>query len=240
MSKTKLFCLPFAGGNKYSYRMFEDNAPDSLSIVPLEFPGRGARSREPFIKDMQRLVHDMYSQLRPQINDQPYAVYGHSMGGIAAFMLCRKIFADESFAPPLHLFVSGSHSPARQKKDNKQRHLLSKNDFIEEMRNLNGIPEEILQNEDLLNFFEPILRVDFETAETFRYRQQPPMDLPITVMTGTEEDFEDDDIQLWQQETLQPVDFRQFEGKHFFINQHAHPILHIISEKLLLTTNLYQ
>ena len=152
----------------------------------------------------------------------------------------RKIFADESFAPPVHLFVTGSHSPARQKKDNKQRHLLSKKDFIEEMRNLDGCPEEILLNEELLGYFEPILRVDFETAETFRYRQQPPIDIPLTVMTGAQEDFEEEDIHLWQQETSQPAEFHQFEGKHFFIFQHTRAVLNIISEKLLLTTKLYQ
>jgi surfactin synthase thioesterase subunit len=239
VSKTKLFCLPFAGGNKYSYRVFQENAPASLSIVPLEYPGRGARIREPFIKDMQRLVNDMYNQLRSQVNPQPYAIYGHSMGGVVAYMLCRKIFADGSFPPPVHLFVTGTLSPADQK-DNKQRHLLSKKDFIEEMRDLDGCPEEILLNEELLSFFEPILRVDFETIETFHYRQQPPIDIPLTVMTGTQEDFDPEDIQLWQQETTQPVEFYQFEGKHFFIFQHTRAVLRIISEKLLLTTKLYQ
>jgi surfactin synthase thioesterase subunit len=61
MTTLNLFCLPFAGGNKYSYRGYGERAPSFLNIVTLEYPGRGARLKEPLLSNIKDLVNDMYS-----------------------------------------------------------------------------------------------------------------------------------------------------------------------------------
>jgi surfactin synthase thioesterase subunit len=236
MSTINLFCLPFAGGNKYSYREYEQNTPTGLKVIPLEYPGRGARLKESLITNMEQMVDDLYIKLRPMVKGMPYAIYGHSMGGMVAFLLCKKIFADKELAAPIHLFVTGTMGPSCQYRDAINRHLLSKQDFIEEMRNLDGCPEEILQSPDLLDYFEPVLRADFEASETYTYRPAAPLTIPLTVITGTEENMQEDDILSWQQETTRTVDFRRMPGKHFFILKHPREIMGIISQKLLLTT----
>ena len=38
-------------------------------------------------------------------------------------------------------------------------------EFKEELRSLGGVPEEILEDEDLYNYFSPIMRADFEILE---------------------------------------------------------------------------
>ncbi len=49
MKEIKLFCLPFAGGNRYSYREFTAKAPSFLKVIPLEYPGRGNRVHEELV-----------------------------------------------------------------------------------------------------------------------------------------------------------------------------------------------
>ncbi len=241
MKKTlNLYCLPFAGGNKYSYREFVDKAPSFLKITTLEYPGRGSKIREPLLPDINSLIDNLYEQICNEIEDINYAFYGHSMGGLICYLLTLKIIANDKPVPS-HLFITGTTGPAAaSRQEEKKRHLLGKKEFIDEIKELDGMPEEILQNEELLYYFEPILRADFKLSEDYVYQEHVPLNMPITVITGTDEEMEVEDIQLWQKETTCKVDFKKMPGKHFFIFKHTQTIIDIISKKLFLQTKAYQ
>jgi surfactin synthase thioesterase subunit len=165
------------------------------------------------------------------INGNDYALYGHSMGGVVAFLLSRKIIANKH-RRPLHLFITGTTGPTSASRQEKQLHRLGKQAFIAEIRELDGCPEEVLQNEDLMNYVEPILRADFQASETFTYVRDRPLDIPITVITGTHDDMKTEDVRLWQQETTCTIDFIEMPGKHFFILDASGEIVDIIGNKL--------
>lgn len=231
MERITLFCLPFAGGNKYSYRAFLKEAKGLLKIVPLEYPGRGGRMNESLETNIDRLVDDAYRQVKYISGLTEYAIYGHSMGGLVAWLLARKI-VENGCRKPMHIFISGTIGPAACRVMDKKRHLLEKSAFFAEIRDLNGSPEAVLQNADLMDHLEPILRADFEATETFIYTEATPLRIPFSVITGTEEDMEMDDIMSWQKETTYPVNFLRMSGGHFFIYEHAPEILNFISGKL--------
>lgn len=227
-----MFCLPFAGGNKYSYQKYQVKAPDFLKFVALEYPGRGARAGEPLVTDSNVLLADLYNKIRPYLDqDLMYAVYGHSMGGLMAYLLTRRII-ERGYTAPLHVFVTGAMGPAAVSREEKMRHLLSKQEFIQEIKNLNGSPREILENEELLNYFEPILRADFKAIETYVHEAHVPVNIPFTVISGTEEDMKKEDIQAWQEESSYPIDFVVMPGGHFFIFDHVNSIMNTMVNKL--------
>ena len=230
---TNLFCLPFAGGNKYSYREFVEKAPSFLNLISLDYPGRGARIKEPLPSDINEVVEDLYKQVSKMIDHQDYAIYGHSLGGLMAYLLTAKLL-DNNLRPPSHIFITGTTGPSALSRTEKKRHEMNQTDFIQEIKDLGGMPDEILNNEELLYYFEPILRSDFKISEEYVYEERAPFNIPITVITGTEEDMELEDIQLWQKETSHIVDFKRLPGKHFFIFDHAYRIIEIISRKLYL------
>jgi len=232
MEKTELICLPFAGGNRYSYRLYNEAASPSLKMIPLEYPGRGSRLDAAFITDIDCLVEDLYQQARSVMSFQRYAIYGHSMGGLLACLLARKMIENNE-VPPLHVFITGTIGPAAVSRMNSKRHLLGKEEFIKELRRLKGIPEEILDNKEMFYFLEPIIRADFRICDEYVYKEQPPLHIPFTVITGTEEEMKTEDIQLWQKETEHIIDFRQIPGYHFFIFDHPAVVMGIISDKLL-------
>lgn len=239
MKKFDVFFLPYAGGNKYSYREYEEKAPPFLHLIPLEYPGRGERVNEPLLTTFDAIVNDLYHQIKSRITHEPYAIYGHSMGALGAYLLTRKLITNKH-TPPLHIFVTGTIGPSALTRREKKRHLLGKDEFIEEIKSLKGISDEILENEELMNYFEPILRADFTAVETYLHQEADPMDVPITVITGMEEDMEPEEIKLWQNETKHPVDFRRFPGSHFFIFNYIREVLEIISRKLLTRNKMHQ
>lgn len=207
------------------------SSPSFVQILPLEYPGRGGRSQEKLLYDMDAIVNDTYTQIRHMVNLKPYAVYGHSMGGIAAYLLVKQLIRNKH-TPPVHLFITGTMGPSAHSRSEKRRHLMSKTQFIEEIKRLDGIPDEILEQEELIDYFEPILRSDFKATETYSYQNAEPFNIPVTVITGTEETMDMDEIRLWQRETTDEVDFRTMPGKHFFIFKHAAAITDIIANKL--------
>lgn len=230
-ASVNLFCLPFAGGHRYSYRDYSEKAPAFLNVIALEYPGRVARMKEPLLTDISSLVDDLFKQISPRTSERPYAIYGHSMGGLIAYLLTRKLIA-EGFKAPLHLFITGTSGPSAESRFVKMRHLLPRQEFLQEMRELDGIPEAILQNDELLEYFEPILRSDFQACETYRHVEAPPLNIPITVITGDQEDMTLEDIGLWQNESTQKVDFIRMPGKHFFIFDYPTEVVEIITKKL--------
>jgi surfactin synthase thioesterase subunit len=232
MEKVSLFCLPFAGGNKRSYRLFQERTPSFINIVSLEYPGRGARIRENFASNANELVDDLYSQIKNLISRGKYAIYGHSLGGLVGFLLARKIISWERY-PPMHLFVTGTSGPSSTSRLEKQFHSMKKEDFFEQIKSFGGLPEEILKDEEMLDFFEPILRADFKLSETYIHENREPLPVPFTVITGAEESLEEQDIQLWQSESTFSVDFIKMKGYHFFILENADPIMKVISKKIL-------
>jgi surfactin synthase thioesterase subunit len=233
MNKLNLFCLPFAGGNKYSYRGYVKHSPPNLNIIPVELPGRGARFKEPLLKDAHAMANDVLKQIEPLLGE-PYAIYGHSMGTLIGYLLTKKIIS-KLFPKPKFLVFTGSGGPSVRQTE-PVRYLLPKDKFIQKVRELGGCPEEILQDENMMIFFEPILRADFQVVETYQYTASPPFDIPINVMIGLGEKVNYEQAMAWKNESTARVEVRQFPGKHFFIFDYEREITEIISN---ITFKLY-
>lgn len=226
-----LICLPFAGASKFSYRDFEKLTQPSVNVITLELPGRGTRMSETLLKDIHHMVDDIFRQLPKEIFSSAYAIFGHSMGGLIAYLLAHKITRCD-YPKPSHLFITGTEGPSSLSREREKKYLLPKEKFIEELKKYQGSPKEVLENKELLDFFLPTLLADFQATENFTYVPKPALDIPITIITGSDEPMEKDDILLWQKESNHTVEFMELPGNHFFIFKHSYRILDIISRKL--------
>lgn len=230
-NKVNLFCLPFAGGNKYSYRSLFSKKNKFFNPTVVEYPGRGSRVFEKLVSDINYIVDDVYEQIKRPISNGEYAFYGHSLGGIIAYLLTVKVLRLGHHAPQ-HLFITGAAGPAAESRTDKQVYLYPQKEFINEVIALGGIPDGVFQYKDMLHFLEPILRNDFKVSATYVHKNHKPLNIPFTVITGTEEDITLEDVLLWQNVSVPVVDFRQMTGNHFFINDHETELIDIISDKL--------
>ena len=225
--KVSLICFPYAGGSRYSYGVFESVAPRKFNILPLELPGRGDRIGEPLLTEINSMVDDLFRQIRSRI-DEPYIIYGHSMGAILAYLVIKKI-SQYNLPLPRHLFISGCEGPSAVKhKKQKLRSHLPPDEFIEELKGLGGVPEDILKDESFIRFFEPILRADLKAIEGYEHRESIPFNIPVAVLYGSEEDLTFEDVYAWQEESITEVEVIKFSGNHFFIFKHKKEIMDII------------
>ena len=81
----QLFCFTYAGGNAGFFDMLDSELSSEVELVKLEYAGHGTRCHEPFYRNFKELAQDMHDQLFGQYRQgQPYALFGYSMGSIAA------------------------------------------------------------------------------------------------------------------------------------------------------------
>ena len=181
---------------------------------------------------MDTLVNDSWQQISCFLQ-APYVLFGHSLGSTLAYLLAHKAI-EESSQSPLHLFLSGADGPSVPP-DLPYKHLYSKTEFKEQLKTYGGISEEILNDADAYDFFEPIIRADLQAIDTWQYSEKPPLAIPATVITGTEEDMTEAEIQLWQKEFSTEVTFKKMQGNHFFLFDHAQQFVELLEEDLLQT-----
>lgn len=214
MLKYNILCFSFAGGSRYSFHSLKQFCPKDFELIPLDYPGRGLRSSEPLLRNIDDIVADMYHQIAPFIR-KPYMIYGHSMGGLVAYKMALFLKSRNERTPDCML-ITGCRAPSTWDQK-KGLHDLHFDELIIELRNMGGIPEEILQDRDSMMFFEPILRADFSVVESFKYEIGEALDVPIKVITGLNEDITEEEALRWQDVTSVPLECKRFEGGHFFI-----------------------
>jgi medium-chain acyl-[acyl-carrier-protein] hydrolase len=186
--------------------------------------------REQPLRRMSRLVEETARELRPML-DKPFVFFGHSMGAVLGFELARLL--RESHDPePAHLFVSGRQAPQVADRAAPTYDLPEK-ELLAELRRLNGTPQEVLDEPELMQVMLPLLRADFEAIQTYAFSGGPPLDCPISAYGGVQDDeIGRDAIQGWCEQTSASCVVRMFPGDHFFLNTARDQILQTISREL--------
>ncbi|MFC0516387.1 thioesterase II family protein [Mucilaginibacter angelicae] len=222
MKKTKLFLLHYAGGSVYSFQKFRPYL-DDFEVIPIELPGRGKRISEELISDFEKAAQDVFDQISRLLSPGGFLIYGHSMGAYLALKVCSML--EQINRSPAYLIVSGNPGPGGSIK--KNRYLFNPPEFLNEIRNLGGASEDFLSNKELLDFFEPILRADFEVAERNEVELVPPVRSSLHAIMGNEEEFVDR-IENWNRFTQSDFSYDILEGGHFFIDNHPEKVSAII------------
>jgi medium-chain acyl-[acyl-carrier-protein] hydrolase len=226
----RLFCLPYAGGSALIYRNWPEGLPSAVEVCAIQIPGRGSRMHERPFRKLLPLVGVLKQSILPHL-DRPFAFFGHSMGAAIAFELSR-LLKKEHGLEPLHLYVSGRRSPSLPN-DVPMTYNSPDPEFFKHLRQLNGTPREVLAHPDLMALMMPVLRADFELIQTYTYEEGPPLDCPITVFGGLQdEDTSKEQLQAWRGLTAGAFDLMMLEGDHFFIQTHEQLFLRLLSKEL--------
>ena len=83
-ARLRLFCFHHAGGAASAFNAWADRLSPDIDVVPVQLPGREKRVKEAPEQSMAALLGALDDQLDGWL-DQPYALYGHSMGGLIAY-----------------------------------------------------------------------------------------------------------------------------------------------------------
>lgn len=222
LAEVRLICLPYAGGSAAIYMPWASSLPDSVELVCAQPPGRSSRMGEAAHATMDAMVAD-FATAFAGLRDKPYVLFGHSLGSRVAYAFARQC-AVLGVPGPVHLIASGSRAPHVQS-TRTSIHDLPKDEFVAKLRELDGTPEEILENAELLDLLIPLLRADFRIADMYRAAVRP-LECPLTVLAGVDDhEVAAVDVDAWAELTTAGCDVHWLPGGHFFINEHRAAVL---------------
>jgi medium-chain acyl-[acyl-carrier-protein] hydrolase len=223
-----LFCFPSAGAGASLYRHWSALLPADWEVCPVQLPGRETRFHESAFAHLSSLIDALSVALQPYL-DKPFAFFGHSMGGMIAFELARKLRAQGSRLP-VQLMVAATREPPFTPQE-PIMHDLPRREFRESLRQLGGTTPEVLENEDLMEVFEPLLRADFAAVETHIYEPGAPLECPLSVYGGLEDNrCPRERLEGWRNHTTGVFRLRMFPGGHFFLSTTRESLLEAIVE----------
>jgi surfactin synthase thioesterase subunit len=186
----------------------------------------------PPFRNVHLLVENLVAAIDPYL-DLPFALFGHSMGGLIIFELARALRTTKKPGPS-HFFVSGCRAPNRPERPFKL-HLLPDDIFVNELRErYQGIPDVVMNDPDLLQMFLQILRADLELVETYHHSAAEPFDFPISAFGGVEDsEIGHEDVEAWRHQTSSTFRLHMLPGGHFFINTARSVLLRMLNQELM-------
>jgi len=184
---------------------------------------------EPLMDDIGSIATALLPEIVPRLQ-KPFAFFGHSMGALISFELTRLLSAEHNLVPE-HIFMSGAGGP--HVPTDEPIHHLPDEEFLDALIHLNGMPKEVLQNRELLEYALPIIRNDFKACAEYQFVAGEPIGCPLTALGGTDDPrVKPFHMEQWRQHAPVGFELHMMEGDHFFLEQHQQTILNMISATL--------
>jgi surfactin synthase thioesterase subunit len=212
-----LLCVPHAGVGASAYLPWARLAPPGIALRAVQPPGHEERFREPPHRELRGYVRALLPAVR-SLAGRPVAIFGHSLGAIAAFELASQM-REAGLPPPAHLYLSGRQAPGVALRGAPAWDRTDEG-LVEFLRELGGTPEAVLREPAYLEMLLPVIRADLEMNERYSYTGQPPLDVPLTVFPASADDRAPAaDMQGWALHTTGTTTFVPVEGGHFAVPQ---------------------
>jgi medium-chain acyl-[acyl-carrier-protein] hydrolase len=228
---SRLFCFPHAGGGPVAFFDWSECLGAETECVSLQYAGRGPRLREEPRTSVEDLVEEIGSNFAA-FADKPFAFYGHSFGGIVAFELARQM-RRSGLPEPNHLFV-GAARPPHLELPYPPIHGLADREFVENVQTrYGGIPAAIYRDPEVLEMFLPAMRADFTAYETYRFKPDDPLDIPITAFAGADDTaVQLESVREWTLHTVAGFDINVLPGGHFFPATSGSDLIRILQHRI--------
>ncbi|MBN2005972.1 MAG: thioesterase [Anaerolineae bacterium] len=228
--RLRLFCFAYAGGGASVFRLWPKLLPHDVEVFALRLPGRENRIKESPFTHMTSLVDALVPSILPYL-DGPFAFFGHSLGALVSFELTRALYTCHGVLPR-RLMVSACPAPQKMRVENPL-HAMPDVEFIAALQRLNGLPDAVLQNEDLLSVMLPTLRADFTVFETYAHQPGPSLPCAISAFGGLRDvDLPREKIAAWNDQTSGAFVLRMLPGDHFFIHDTRNLLLRFVAQDI--------
>lgn len=230
-ARGRLVCFPYAGrGASMFYSWGEQLRERGIEVLSVQLPGRENRFMEPAFRSIGPVVESVVGAVRPYL-DMPFGVFGHSLGAIVGFEMCRGLRRNE-LPNPDRLIVSGSRPPHLARVE-----LLSglpDDEFIRAVgKKYKGLPEGLEAEPELLSVVIPALRGDFSILESYQVEPEAPLDCKLAVFGGKRDLLVSHaELQCWGQYSRHGASLHMFPGEHFFIHSAERDVLATVQFEL--------
>lgn len=187
----------------------EPLSPD-VELWHVTLPGRGGRWCEPPAHEWSSLVDELAIAIAALVRP-PLTLCGHSVGGLLAFEVARRLEARGVAAQ--RLIVVATRPPTMSsvlefpEGDAK---------LVQLVTLLGGVAPSVYAASDVVAQYLPLLRADLELVRRYRRLPGPPLACPITVVACHDDDIAPPrEMDGWAAESTVDAQLRLLPGGHF-------------------------
>jgi surfactin synthase thioesterase subunit len=183
----RLFCFHHAGGSASVFADWQNRLGPDVAVLPVQLPGRERRVREPRLSHMAELVRELDRHLDPYLKE-PYAFYGHSMGGLVAWNLTMRRASTLKRLPSALLV--GACNPPHLPPVSAGTRDMSRDQLLRWLVGMGGISSMVLKYPDWVDAALSLLRDDLALCDSHphaehRLPQPDPLPLPVHAFAGS-------------------------------------------------------
>lgn len=227
-----LVCFPHAGGAASAYRGWTTALADhGIEVWPVQLPGRESRFAESPTTDIDAVTGSLVSLLHDNLDDRPYAVYGHSAGAMLAYRFAL-VAASGGRPGPCHLFLGACRPPSRPDPD-FPLHRLDHDRFTARLLAYGRMPAEVLAYPDMVDLMLATARADLELVEAPPWTPDMLVHCPTTAVGGVADPAVPvETLPYWCEVTTAAFDHVVLPGGHFPPPSAEQQLLEVISRGL--------
>lgn len=216
-ARIRLFLFAHAGSGAAVYRTWKKLLPAGVGAQAMTLPGRQGRRTEPLATDWDVLLDDVHAAVLAELDDRPYALFGHCLGAQLAYRIAVAL--EENGDPPPALIGVSGWAPRGFFRAPENHHLIPRQEMVDWIINLGAIPAELRADEDMLDIVLPPVIADFQVAAQYQ-DDKAVVSAPLVSYGGTADSLkeEPDANASWAERTTQYLGHSEFPGGHFYIN----------------------
>ena len=218
-AQVRLVCVPHAGGGASTFHAWREYLRPAIAVCAVQLPGREDRIGEPPVRLLADVVTPITEALSG-LDDRPFVLFGHSMGAIIAFEVARHL---ERTGPvtPAALLVSGRGAPHLLSRAPQVGHLPSSQLLSRVSRLYGGIPPILLDEPQMAELIERVLRADLTILEHYEYVTGDALKCPVLALGGKDDIWTaPDELAAWRQHTRGEFSVTQLNGDHFYFRNY--------------------
>jgi surfactin synthase thioesterase subunit len=195
------------------YRDWSAELPDWTEVCGVVFPGRGPRVQETPLTRMDQLA-DTLAEALARDDGPPTVLFGHSLGALIAFEVADRLRGRPDRVAALAV---AAHRAPGLGHAGGEHHLPPDDELLGILADLGATPPEALAHPHIRRMALSALRADFQLGGTYRYRERPPLSVPLCVFGGLDDPLlPPGELDAWRDRTSGECSVRIVAGGHFF------------------------
>lgn len=224
----RLYCFPHASAGVSGFARWTEQVGPDVRPVPVLLPGRDGRRREPRLTTRRDLMAELLRRHGAPEPDRPYALYGHSLGGLIAYTVALAL--ERAGLPAPALVAVGACEPPDVPSALAARADAPEAELVATLRRLGAVPEGAPDGGIWRRAVLPVFRDDLRLAHTLRQSLagpgRRPLRAPLLLVSGAGDPLAGPATMAgWGRFGAGPVVHRTLPGDHFFVRQPALPRL---------------
>ncbi|MEU9701164.1 alpha/beta fold hydrolase [Streptomyces sp. NPDC047981] len=213
-----LVCFPHAGGAASYYFGLSAALDPDIEMLVVQYPGRENRLFEEPAGSVAELADGVSEALGHRLRRRP-AFFGHSMGGVIAFEVARRL--ERAAGPAPHVLVpSASSAPSIRAERTVTATAEEETDdaVLARLMDLGGTRENVGQDPELMRLVLPAVRADLRALAEYRVDAGAVVGCPVTVFVAdADPDVPPGEADAWAAHTVSEAEAHVFEGDHFYL-----------------------